>query len=63
MIHLKKFKDDLELVNSIDFKQYDLFGLGVPVYYFHPPYHILHELEEYPSLDGLKGFLFCTVTC
>ncbi|MHA1144141.1 MAG: EFR1 family ferrodoxin [Candidatus Helarchaeota archaeon] len=60
LVHLKKFKDDLGIIKKMDFHQYDLIGLGVPVYYFHPPYHILFELKEYPSLNGLKGFLFCT---
>lgn len=59
-IHLKKYQIDLELIKKINFQDFDLFGLGVPVYYFHPPYHILHELEAYPPLNGLKGFLFCT---
>ena len=60
LIQLKKYKEDLEIIKSMDFKKYDLVGLGVPVYYFHPPYHILFELEKYPDLEGLKGFLFCT---
>ena len=60
LLHLKKMKEDLKIIQSINFKKYDLFGLGVPVYYFHPPYHILFELEQYPDLSGLKGFLFCT---
>ncbi|HEC56898.1 MAG TPA: hypothetical protein ENI32_03310 [Candidatus Syntrophoarchaeum butanivorans] len=60
LIKLRKYARDLELVRTIDFHTYDLLGIGVPVYYFHPPYHILHLLEEFPRLDGIKGFLFCT---
>ncbi|NHI92906.1 MAG: hypothetical protein EAX96_10430 [Candidatus Lokiarchaeota archaeon] len=60
LVHLKKYKNDLEIIKSINFKDYDLYGLGVPVYYFHPPYHLLFELEQYPDLKGTKGFIFCT---
>ncbi|MHC1590785.1 MAG: EFR1 family ferrodoxin [Candidatus Helarchaeales archaeon] len=60
LIRLTKYEKDLEMIKKIDFSKYDLFGLGVPVYYFHPPYHILFELDKLPSLNGLKGFLFCT---
>ena len=60
LVKLTKYASDVELVKSIDFKTYDLLGIGVPVYYFHPPYHIIDLLHEFPALDGLKGFLFCT---
>ncbi|TFG30035.1 MAG: hypothetical protein EU532_01780 [Promethearchaeota archaeon] len=60
LIRLTKYYDDLELFKNFSFKDYDLIGFGVPVYYFHAPYHILFELERFPSLDGKKGFLFCT---
>ena len=60
MVHLIKYENDLKKIHSIDFQDYDLLGLGVPTYYFHPPYHVLFELNKYPSLKGLKGFLFCT---
>ncbi|MHC1573821.1 MAG: EFR1 family ferrodoxin [Candidatus Syntropharchaeales archaeon] len=60
LIKLTKYSRDLEIVRSTDFKAYDLIGIGVPVYYFHPPYHILDLLHEFPRLDGLRGFLFCT---
>jgi len=60
LIRLAKYQNDLEMIKSFSFNKYDLIGIGVPVYYFHPPYHILFELEHFPSLDGKKGFLFCT---
>jgi len=60
LVRLTKFQEDLRLINSFPFKKYDLIGIGVPVYYFHPPYHILFELEQFKFLEGKKGFLFCT---
>jgi ferredoxin/flavodoxin len=60
LVPLKKYQNDLELIKGFNFKQYDLIGIGVPVYYFHPPYHILFELEHFPPLHDKKGFLFCT---
>ena len=60
LIKLTKYNKDLELFKSFPFDKFDLIGIGVPVYYFHPPYHILFELEHFPYLNGVKGFLFCT---
>ncbi|MBD3195975.1 MAG: hypothetical protein GF317_13015 [Candidatus Lokiarchaeota archaeon] len=60
LVRLTKFDQDIELLQSFAFDHYDLIGFGVPVYYFHPPYHIKFELKKLPSLKGRKGFLFCT---
>ncbi|MBD3254613.1 MAG: hypothetical protein GF383_05945 [Candidatus Lokiarchaeota archaeon] len=60
LVKLTKFKKDLNLIKEFPFEKYDLIGIGVPVYYFHPPYHILFELKEFPNLKNKKGFLFCT---
>ncbi len=60
LIRLTKYQNDIKLIQGFPFEEYDLIGIGVPVYYFHPPYHILFELEHFPSLNGKKGFLFCT---
>ncbi|MHA1147842.1 MAG: EFR1 family ferrodoxin [Promethearchaeota archaeon] len=60
LVALKKYRDDIELIKGFQFHEYELIGLGVPVYYFHPPYHILFELEHFPNLRGKQGFLFCT---
>ncbi|MHA1379456.1 MAG: EFR1 family ferrodoxin [Candidatus Helarchaeota archaeon] len=60
LIKLKKVNNDIELIKNFDFSTYDLIGFGTPVYYFHPPYHIFDILESFPSLEGKKGFLFCT---
>jgi len=60
LVQLTKYKPDIQLFKSFPFEKYHLIGIGVPVYYFHPPYHILFELEYLPSLEGKKGFLFCT---
>ncbi len=59
LIRFKKKDQDIEIIRNFEFKQ-DLIGIGIPVYYFHPPYHVLEILEELPSLEGKQGFLFCT---
>ncbi|MHA1650682.1 MAG: EFR1 family ferrodoxin [Candidatus Helarchaeota archaeon] len=60
LVRFKKLKNDIELVKNFDFSKYDLIGFGIPVYYFKPPFHILDILEALPSLEGKKGFLFCS---
>ena len=53
LIRFKKKDNDIELIKKFDFS-YDLIGFGTPVYYF------LDILEQLPSLEGKRGFLFCT---
>ncbi|MHA1276199.1 MAG: EFR1 family ferrodoxin [Candidatus Helarchaeota archaeon] len=60
LVRFRKLKEDLEQVKKIKFFTYDLIGIGVPVYYFKPPFHILDILKAFPDLKGKKGFLFCT---
>ena len=57
LVQLTKYEKDIELFKSFPFGNYDLIGFGVPVYYFHPPYHILFELEALPSLGNQKGLI------
>ncbi|MHA1268248.1 MAG: EFR1 family ferrodoxin [Candidatus Helarchaeota archaeon] len=60
LIRLHKLKNDLQMIKKFNFGDYDLIGIGVPVYYFHPPYSVYLTLKEFPSLINKKGFLFCT---
>lgn len=60
LVRLTKYQEDIKLFKTFSFEKYDLIGFGVPVYYFHPPYHITFELEYLPSLQNKKGFIFCT---
>jgi flavodoxin/ferredoxin len=62
LFHLKKLKSGLKLIKTFPFDDYDLIGIGVPVYYFHPPYSIYLWLKDFPDLNNYKtkGFLFCT---
>lgn len=41
-----------------DPRDYQLFGVGSPVYYYHVPVNIAHYVEHLPSLDGIDGFVF-----
>ena len=59
LIRFTKVDSDIELVKNFKYEA-DLIGIGIPVYYFHPPYHIIDILEALPSLQGKRGFLFCT---
>ncbi len=60
LIPFTKLRNDLELIQRLDFKQYDLIGFGTPVYYFYPPDHLFQIFEALPRLDHVKGFIFCT---
>ncbi|MEJ2248410.1 MAG: EFR1 family ferrodoxin [Candidatus Lokiarchaeota archaeon] len=60
LVQLTKYEKDLRILQSFPFEKFDLLGFGVPVYYFHPPYHILFELQKLPNLNEKLGFLFCT---
>jgi ferredoxin len=60
LIPFTKLQKDLELVQRLDFKQYDLIGFGTPVYYFYPPDHLFQIFKALPRLDHARGFLFCT---
>jgi flavodoxin/ferredoxin len=55
-----KLSEDLNLISRLNFREYQLIGFGTPVYYFHPPYHLIEVLESLPDLSQAKGFLFCT---
>ena len=60
LVRFTKLKKDLELIKNFNFDNYNLIGIGVPVYYFHPPYNVYLILKDFPNLKNKKGFLFCT---
>ncbi len=41
-----------------DVRNYQLLGIGSPVYYFHLPLNVRHYVQHLPSLDGLAAFEF-----
>lgn len=41
-----------------DPRDYQLFGVGSPVYYYHVPVNVAYYVEHLPSLDGIDGFVF-----
>lgn len=41
-----------------DVKQYDLIGIGSPVYIFRPPFNVLDYINDFPDLTGLPFFIF-----
>lgn len=43
-----------------DLKQYDLIGIGSPVYFFHPPFAVRRYLRTLPKLAGKFAFRFAT---
>jgi len=59
-VQFVKLEDDLELIENLNFKNYDLIGIGTPVYYFFPPYHLFEVFKAFKDLNHAKGFLFCT---
>jgi flavodoxin/ferredoxin len=41
-----------------DVRDYDLFGVGAPVYYFRPPFNVDDYLNSLPDLGGMPAFAF-----
>ena len=39
-------------------KEYDLIGIGSPVYIFRPPFNVVEYIKSLPNLDGLPFFVF-----
>jgi ferredoxin/flavodoxin len=40
--------------------EYDLVGLGCPVFYYQPPFHVSEFIEGLPRLAGKQWFVFCS---
>ena len=40
--------------------EYDLVGLGCPVFYYQPPFHVSEFIEGLPRLEGKQWFVFCS---
>jgi flavodoxin/ferredoxin len=43
-----------------DVRSYDLFGLGMPVYFYNPPYNVMEYVQNLPVLNGIPAFVFLT---
>jgi flavodoxin/ferredoxin len=43
-----------------DLKNYDLVGLGCPVFYYKEPFHVRQFIEDLPELSGRQWFVFCS---
>lgn len=53
-VDLCNIKDDKPPTHN----SYDLLGIGVPAYYFRPPFNVMDYLNSLPNLDGLPVFIF-----
>jgi len=49
---------DLKDGRPPDPSEYDLLGIGTPVYYFRPPFNVMDFVEDLPPLQGQRTFLF-----
>lgn len=52
---------DLHHMNEVPTPElggYGLLGVGLPVYYFRPPFRVMDFLRELPDLNGLPVFVF-----
>lgn len=47
--------DDPQCPNPLE---YDMFGIGFPVYFFRPPFNVLDFINKLPELKGLPTFVF-----
>lgn len=41
-----------------DIKQYDLIGIGSPIYIYRPPFNVIAYVNDLPDLNGLPFFVF-----
>lgn len=54
---------DLRPLNEVDVTSpadYDLVGIGCPVFYYREPFHVRDFLQGLPYLKGRHWFVFCT---
>ena len=51
---------DLVDADTADLADYDLVGLGCPVFYYQEPFNVRDFMEALPGLDGRHWFLFCS---
>ncbi len=51
---------DLASVDASRLIEYDLVGLGCPVFYYQEPFNVRDFIKKLPPLDGRQWFIFCT---
>jgi len=51
---------DLADVDKGLFSEYDLIGLGCPVYFYKEPQHVSAFINNLPDLTGMHWFVFCS---
>lgn len=44
--------------NPPDIHQYDIFGIGFPVYIYRPPFNVMDYIKSLPDLNGKPFFVF-----
>ncbi len=47
-------------VDTSTLREYDLIGLGSPVFYYQEPFNVRSFVEELPKMDGQHWFIFTT---
>lgn len=54
---------DITVMNDVDVKllsDYDLIGIGCPVFYLQEPFNVRDFIDSLPELEGQHWFIFCT---
>ncbi|MBU2549162.1 MAG: EFR1 family ferrodoxin [Proteobacteria bacterium] len=51
---------ELSAVDTASLADYDLVGLGCPVFYYKEPFNVRDFIESLPELPGKHWFFFCT---
>lgn len=51
---------DMADVDTGKLNEYDLVGIGCPVYYYQEPFHVRDFLKGLPDLNGQCWFVFCS---
>lgn len=50
----------LRQVIPVELGRYDLLGFGHPIFFWKPPLNVRRFINSLPSLEGQRGFVFCT---
>ncbi|HAL61192.1 MAG TPA: hypothetical protein DCP08_02135 [Chloroflexi bacterium] len=58
--HLPADLIPLSKAKPTDLARYDFLGLGHPVFFWKPPLNVRRFINSLPSLEGQRGFVFCT---
>lgn len=60
-LQLAEYKVDMYNIkdgSTPEIRDYDILGIGSPVYYYRPPFNVMDYLNGLPDLNGISAFVF-----